>query len=70
MNTDSKRSPKQASGMRGFTLLELVVVVAVITITTVISMPSFLRAMRNYQLNDAAARLPAFSNSRAMRAFA
>jgi len=57
MNTDSKRSPKQASGMRGFTLLELVVVVAVITITTVISMPSFLRAMRNYQLNDAAARV-------------
>jgi len=43
--------------MRGFTILELVVVVAVIMIVTAISMPSFLRAVRLYQLNDAATQV-------------
>jgi len=43
--------------MRGFTVLELVVVVAVIMIITAISMPSFLNAIRTYQLNDAATQV-------------
>jgi Tfp pilus assembly protein FimT len=42
---------------RGFSVLELLVVVAVIMIVTAISMPSFLRAIRIYQLNDAATQV-------------
>ena len=43
--------------MRGFTMLELVVVVAVIMVVTAVSMPSFLRAVRIYRLNDAATQV-------------
>jgi len=43
--------------MRGFTMLELVVVVAVIMIVTAVSMPSFLRTMRIYRLNDGATKV-------------
>jgi Tfp pilus assembly protein FimT len=57
MNTDSKKSPKRNSRMRGFTILELVIVLAVMMIVTAISMPSFLRAIRTYQLNDAATQV-------------
>jgi type II secretory pathway pseudopilin PulG len=39
--------------MLGFTILELVVVVAVIMIVTAVSLPSFMRTIRLYQLNDA-----------------
>lgn len=38
-------------------MLELVVVLAVIMIITASSMPSFLRAIRTYQLNDAATQV-------------
>jgi len=57
LSTESKNSPKQKSRMRGFTILEVVVVVAVIMIVTAISMPSFLLAMRIYRLNDAATQV-------------
>jgi len=43
--------------MRGFTMLELVVVVAVIMVVTAVSMPSFMQAMRIYRLNDAATQV-------------
>jgi len=43
--------------MLGFTILELVVVVAVIMIVTAVSLPSFLRTIRLYQLNDAATQV-------------
>jgi len=43
--------------MRGFTILELVVVVAVMMVITAVSMPSFLRAVRIYRLNDAATQV-------------
>jgi len=43
--------------MRGLTILELVVVVAVIMIITAVSMPSFLQGIRTYQLNDAATKV-------------
>jgi len=55
--TDSENSPKQKSRMRGFTMLELVVVVAVIMVVTAVSMPSFMQAMRIYRLNDAATQV-------------
>ncbi len=48
--------------MRGFTMLELVVVVAVVMVITAVSMPSFLQAMRNYQLNDAATKVAGVLN--------
>ena len=43
--------------MPGFTILELVVVVAVIMIVTAVSLPSFMRTIRLYQLNDAATQV-------------
>jgi len=55
--TDSKNSLKQKSRMRGFTMLELVVVVAVIMVVTAVSMPSFMQAVRIYRLNDAATQV-------------
>jgi prepilin-type N-terminal cleavage/methylation domain-containing protein len=55
--TDSKNSPMQKRRMRGFTMLELVVVVAVIMVVTAVSMPSFMQAMRIYRLNDAATQV-------------
>jgi type IV fimbrial biogenesis protein FimT len=57
MNTDSKKSPKRNSRMRGFTIVELVIVLAVIMIVTAISVPSFLRIIRIYRLNDAATQV-------------
>jgi Tfp pilus assembly protein FimT len=40
--------------MRGFTIVELLVVLLVIMIITAVALPSFLQAHRTYQLNDAA----------------
>jgi prepilin-type N-terminal cleavage/methylation domain-containing protein len=71
MNTDLKRRSLNSSLAapirdatletttrdRGFTMLELLVVMTVIMIVTAISMPSFLRAIRTYQLNDAATQV-------------
>jgi prepilin-type N-terminal cleavage/methylation domain-containing protein len=71
MNTDLKRRSVNSSLAapfrdatletttrdRGFTMLELLVVMTVIMIVTAISMPSFLRAIRTYQLNDAATQV-------------
>src|SRR4029077_11216703 len=56
-----KRFGKQHRGKHrrscGFTILELVVVAAVILVTTAISMPSFIQAYQRYQVNDAATRM-------------
>jgi prepilin-type N-terminal cleavage/methylation domain-containing protein len=42
---------------RGLTMIELMMVLAVILITSAISMPSFIRAYQRYQVNDAATRM-------------
>lgn len=42
---------------RGFTIMELVVVAAVILVTTAISIPSFMQAYQRYQVDDAATRM-------------
>lgn len=42
---------------RGLTMIELIVVLAVILITSAISMPSFIRAYQRYQVDDAATRM-------------
>lgn len=71
MNTDLKRRSENLSlaapfrdatleptaRERGFSMLELLVVVTVIMVIAAISMPSFLRAIRTYQLNDAATQV-------------
>jgi len=49
MNTHVSRRKE-----RGFTILELVVVVSVIMVVSAVAMPSFLQAFRTYQLDDAA----------------
>ncbi len=41
----------------GFSMTELAVSLAVLLILTAIAIPSFMRSIRTYQLNDAAARL-------------
>ncbi len=50
MNTDSKRSPKRKSRMRGFTILELLVVVAISAIVTAIAVPNFLRITQSLRI--------------------
>src|SRR5260370_17957138 len=42
---------------RGLTMIELIMVLAVILITSAISMPSFTRAYQRYQVDDAATRM-------------
>ena len=42
---------------RGLTMIELIMVLAVIVITAAISMPSFTQAYQRYQVNDAATRM-------------
>jgi prepilin-type N-terminal cleavage/methylation domain-containing protein len=42
---------------RGLTMIEVMMVLAVILITSAISMPSFIRAYQRYQVNDAATRM-------------
>src|SRR6266850_624437 len=51
---DSKNSPKRKSRMRGFSVLELMVVVTVIMVVSAVALPSFMQAYRTYQLDDAA----------------
>lgn len=43
--------------MRGFTLLELLVVISIMAILTIIAVPSFNEYSRNQKLNDAASQL-------------
>jgi len=51
------RSRTRRSGIAGFSMVELAVSMAVLLILTAIAVPSLVRSLRTYQLNDAAARL-------------
>src|SRR6267378_4244844 len=42
---------------RGLTLIELIMVLFVIVLTSAVSMPSFIRAYQHYQVDDAATRM-------------
>src|SRR5260370_36910904 len=53
MNSDSKRSPKRMSRVSGFTLLELVVALAVIMIVAGIAVPQFLTMLHGARLKGA-----------------
>jgi len=45
------------SRMRGFSILELMVVVTVIMVISAVALPSFIQAYRTYQLDDAATQI-------------
>jgi Tfp pilus assembly protein FimT len=53
------RSRTRRGRSRGFSIVELVVSMCVMLILTAIAVPSLMRSLRAYQLNDAATRLSA-----------
>jgi prepilin-type N-terminal cleavage/methylation domain-containing protein len=59
MPTSATRSGTHRSRSRGFSIVELVVSLSVMLILTAIAIPSLMRSLRAYQLNDAATRLSA-----------
>src|SRR5258705_4474520 len=50
-------SDTQRRRSRGFSMVELAVSLSVALILTAVAIPSIMRSLRTYQLNDAAARL-------------
>jgi len=59
MPKSATRSSTHRSHSRGFSTVELVVSLCVLLILTAIAIPSLMRSLRAYQLNDAATRLSA-----------
>ncbi len=57
MKNEVKILQRKHEPQRGFSTLELVIVVAIILIVTGVAMPSFLQSYRTYQLNDGATRV-------------
>ena len=57
MEKRAKSAPVELATNRGFSLVELVVSVAVLLVLAAVAMPALTRAFAAYQLNDAAARL-------------
>src|SRR6266403_1532196 len=52
-----KRFSRRTVRKNGFSMLELVIVMAVMLIVTAVGLPSFFRALRTYQLNDTATQV-------------
>jgi Tfp pilus assembly protein FimT len=57
MKLDFQKRYARHSRMRGFTTLELLIGMALVSIMTAVALPSFTQAYRMYQLNDAANRV-------------
>lgn len=57
MKDRNNRTILRCDRRKGFTTLELVIVVAVMMIVTAMALPNFMQAYRNYQLNDGASKL-------------
>jgi prepilin-type N-terminal cleavage/methylation domain-containing protein len=57
MRIQPQRNYLRRDRTRGFTIVELVVVMAVIMIISAVALPSFMRAYRIYQLDDAATQV-------------
>src|SRR5229473_1119620 len=57
MKNTGKQFRRRHDRIRGFTMVETVVVLGVILVTTAISLPSFLRSYQYYQVTDAASRM-------------
>jgi len=56
-NSSNRRKRKPRASERGFGLVELMVVVAIILITTVIALPNFLKVLRSSQLSNGATQM-------------
>ena len=56
-NTDSRARERLLGGTKGFTLIEMLVVVVVGTILTVMAIPSVTSGVRNYRLRGAVANV-------------
>jgi prepilin-type N-terminal cleavage/methylation domain-containing protein len=54
MRADPNQAAKRRARTNGFTILELLVIMAVISIISAVALPSFMRSYRGYQLSDAA----------------
>jgi Tfp pilus assembly protein FimT len=54
MREDWKKSPNRTSRMRGFSMVELLVVLGIIMVITAVTLPSFMQAYGAYQLTDRA----------------
>lgn len=59
MEKSAMRSGTRRFAVAGFSIIELVVSLCVMLILTAVAIPSLLRSLRTYQLNDAAMRLTA-----------
>ena len=59
MLKSATRSRTPRSGIAGFSIVELVVSLSVMLILTGLAIPTLMRSLRTYQLNDAATRLSA-----------
>lgn len=57
MKNIGKQFCRRHGRIRGFTMVELVVVLAVIMVITGVALPSFMRAYQYYQLSDGATRM-------------
>jgi prepilin-type N-terminal cleavage/methylation domain-containing protein len=57
MRIEPQRNYLRRDRTRGFTIVELVVVMAVIMIISAVALPSFMQAYRTYQLDDAATQV-------------
>ncbi len=57
MKQNMRMSALQAHPTRGFSVVELVLAVAIILVISAVALPSLTRTVRIYQLNDAAVRL-------------
>ena len=56
-NSNSSRGSKAVSRMRGYSILELLVVLGIFGILSGIAVPSLARTYRNYQMDDAASQV-------------
>ena len=54
MLVDSTQDPKRKSRAKGFSTVELLVAMGIITLMTAVALPSFVRSYRRYQLSDSA----------------
>ncbi|HYL84546.1 MAG TPA: GspH/FimT family pseudopilin [Candidatus Angelobacter sp.] len=59
MAKGANRSGTPRTGIAGFSIVELVVSLCVMMILSAIAIPTLMRSLRTYQLNDAATRLAA-----------
>ena len=56
-NSNSSRRSRAVSHMRGYSIIELLVVLGIFGILSGIAVPSLARTYRNYQMDDAASQV-------------